>query len=70
MITKILRTFEQVIRKFRASVTRCERCQHFGAERYHQHTCYTDDERNWVILCSLCKEENDEYWSDRWSGIY
>lgn len=51
-------------------VSRCERCQRFGAETYHQQTRYVNYDENIVTLCPCCKQENDEYWADRWSEIY
>lgn len=49
---------------------RCQRCGVFGAETYRQRTRYQNDEENIVTLCPRCREENDEYWNDRWSEIY
>jgi hypothetical protein len=51
-------------------LSRCQRCRRFGAVTYHQRTCYTNAADNIVTLCPACKEENDEYWDERWSEIY
>ena len=50
-------------------------CQHCKKEkpdvrRTRQHTQYADDDRNFVILCGRCREENDEYWNDMWAEYY
>jgi len=51
-------------------VSRCESCRKFGAETYHQNTQYEKYEDNIVTRCPCCKQENDEYWAERWSEIY
>lgn len=48
----------------------CERCGNEGAEKRRQNTAYTDDERNYTILCPPCQEENDRYWRDMWAEYY
>jgi hypothetical protein len=57
-------------RWFHWLVSRCDRCRRFGAETYHQNTRYEKREDNIVTLCPCCKQENDEYWAERWSDIY
>lgn len=52
------------------STPSCERCGEHGAERYRQNTQYENDESNFTTLCPGCREENDEYWAERWSEIY
>lgn len=60
----------RLLRWFIRGNTRCERCNRFGAETYHQHTCYVDYDSNIVTLCPECREENDQYWADMWSDYY
>jgi len=65
-LTKIISTFWGWVR---ACVTRCERCHYFGARTYRQNTHYVEDHLNIVTLCPCCKQENDEYWEERWSEL-
>ena len=44
----------------------CERCDSRNATKHRQNTSYVDDEFNFVTLCPICKEDNDEYWQERW----
>jgi hypothetical protein len=54
------------------NVAKCEHpnCEREDAVRYRQNTKFVDEERNWVTLCPLHEEENDEYWTDMWSQYY
>lgn len=29
-------------------------------------TAYNNEESNWAILCDICLEESNRYWSERW----
>ena len=51
-------------------VNKCNRCGKPNAITYHQRTMYVNEEDNWVTLCELCKEENDEYWDEMWKEYY
>lgn len=47
----------------------CEGCGGRG-ERYRQRTSYNDDERNWITLCPICREDNDAHWDEMWADYY
>lgn len=49
---------------------KCERCDCFGARYHRQNTNYIEEERNWVVLCKDCEEENDSYWEGMWEDYY
>ena len=44
-------------------------CEREGKRR-RQNTRYVDDERNWVVMCDECFDENERYWRDMWSDYY
>ena len=31
-----------------------------------QNTLYENDYSNWVMLCSACEQEYEEYWHEMW----
>ena len=41
-------------------------CERHDATRHRQNTRYVEDDRNWVILCPKCMEENEKYWKQMW----
>lgn len=49
-------------------------CQYPGCPmpgfRARQATAYSDEESNWVTLCDMHHEENDQYWEERWEEYY
>jgi len=48
----------------------CERCGEEVGEKYRQNTFYPNENDNWVVLCKLCRKENDEYWAEMWREYY
>lgn len=63
----------------------CQRCGATeGVVRYHQRTMYPygsyggkpgevdgdENDPNYVTLCPPCKQENDDYWEERWEEYY
>jgi hypothetical protein len=53
-----------------STVNKCQRCGSPGAITYEQRTRYVDHKLNIVTLCPICKEENDDYWDERWEDFY
>lgn len=50
--------------------TTCIVCKKKGATKRRQNTAYVEDEKNWVVMCDSCFEENEAYWQERWEEYY
>lgn len=45
-------------------------CERTDATKNRQNTQYSNEERNWAILCPECQKSANEYWADRWADYY
>ena len=45
-------------------------CDRKDATRNRQNTQYSDEERNWAVLCPECQKASNEHWADRWADYY
>ena len=50
---------------------KCERCGALdNVVTYRQRTMYENGKDNMVTLCEPCRQENDEYWDEKWDEYY
>lgn len=41
-------------------------CGKYKAVKYRTSTAYTEEARNFLILCPKCQEESRDYWAELW----
>jgi DNA-directed RNA polymerase subunit M/transcription elongation factor TFIIS len=50
----------------------CPKCGRVSitVERRRTRNAYVDDERNFLVSCAKCYDEDDAYWKEQWEDFY